>query len=81
MKKTIQSLLSRVENREAFAAGFTSIRGGLRSLLVESNPSECSNTFVCQGTNYGKCSNTGDCSHSTNSGTGCTNSGPVCYSY
>jgi len=77
MKKSILVLMSQAElsGDGQVKAGFLRIKGGA-SLLEVSNNQSCSNSGTCAGTNIDNCSNTKDCSKSTNDTPGaCTNSG------
>ncbi len=81
MKKSIQSLLSKVQSdgEGKFVGGFFNIRGGYDSLeLVSTNSADCSNKETCSGTNELVCTNN-KCPKATNNSSGCSNTGSCYY--
>jgi hypothetical protein len=76
MQKSIHALLSKIQTSENgnLKGGFVSIRGGV-SLVVAGHNVDCTNTYVCSGTNAGGCTNTRTCSDSTNLTQFCSNTG------
>jgi hypothetical protein len=79
MKKSLKKLISNLQkdNKQSKSVYLTlkNIRGG----RVADNSGSCTNGD-CSGTNSGTCTNTGDCSHATNTHpTSCSNTGgPGC---
>ena len=72
MKKSISNLMQKIAHSDdkTVSGGFLAIRGGIKS----TNDS-CTNA-TCQGTNINTCTNTVDCTNTTNkNGDLCTNSG------
>lgn len=71
MKKNIKSFMQSLEEKNdgILTGGFGSIKGGFSGItrLLSTNPDGCTNDgATCSGTNSGGCTNTHDCSKTTN---------------